>query len=217
MLQEMMLMGLQKGDFITINFTAKVKETGEVFDTTVKDVAKKERLYKEGDVYEPKLVVIGGGWVLKALDESLITMETSKTSPVEIPPDKAFGPRDPEKVKRVPLKQLLAKEMVPTIGMSLEYGGKNATGQQFTINVTINDVTNLYGFDLKFRWNTTYLAYVSRSVLVPNDTYPHGVLRSPVLLVEDQANATDGTYWTAYAAMWRAPSFNGSGSLLQYF
>jgi len=120
-------MGLQKGDFVIVNYTAKVKETGEVFDTTVEDVAKKERLYKEGDVYEPKLVVIGEGWVLKALDESLTTMETNKTSPVEIPPDKAFGPRDPEKVKRVPLKQLLAKEIVPTIGMRLEYGGKNAT------------------------------------------------------------------------------------------
>lgn len=123
----MMLMDLQKGDFAVINYTAKVKETGEVFDTTIEDVAKKERLYKEGDIYEPKLVVVGEGWVLKALDESLTTMETSKASSVEILPDKAFGPRDPEKVKRVPLKQLLVKDIVPTIGMRLEYGGKNAT------------------------------------------------------------------------------------------
>jgi peptidylprolyl isomerase len=47
---------------------------------------------------------------------------------VEIPPEKAFGPRDPEKVKRVPLKQLLAKDVHnPTIGMRIDYGGKNAT------------------------------------------------------------------------------------------
>ncbi len=123
----MMLMSLQKGDFITINYTAKVKETGEVFDTTIEDIAKKEHLYKEGDIYEPKLIVIGEGWVLKALDENLATMETGKSSSVEIPPDKAFGQRDPEKVKRVALKQLLAKDIAPTIGMRLEYGGKNAT------------------------------------------------------------------------------------------
>lgn len=123
----MMLMSLQKGDFITINYTAKVKETGEVFDTTLEDVAKKEHLHKEGDIYEPKLIVIGEGWVLKALDENLATLETGKVSSVEILPEKAFGQRDPEKMKRVALKQLLAKDIAPTIGMRLEYGGKNAT------------------------------------------------------------------------------------------
>jgi peptidylprolyl isomerase len=121
-------MTLQKGDFILINYTAKVKETNEVFDTTIEETSKKEHLHKEGEIYEPKLVVIGEGWVLKALDESLTTMEPNKTQSVEIPPEKAFGPRDPEKVKRVPLKQLLAKEVHnPTIGMRIEYGGKNAT------------------------------------------------------------------------------------------
>jgi peptidylprolyl isomerase len=121
-------MTLQKGDFILINYTAKVKETNEVFDTTIEETAKKEHLHKEGEVYEPKLVVIGEGWVLKTLDESLATMKLSKATSVEIPPEKAFGPRDPEKIKRVLLKQLLAKDIHnPTIGMRIEYGGKNAT------------------------------------------------------------------------------------------
>lgn len=121
-------MPLQKGDFILINYTAKVKETNEVFDTTIEEIAKKERLYKEGELYEPKLVVIGEGWVLKTLDESLTTMKLNKAQSVEVPPDKAFGPRDPEKVKRVPLKQLLAKDVHnPTIGMRIDYNGKMAT------------------------------------------------------------------------------------------
>ncbi|MEM1592462.1 MAG: FKBP-type peptidyl-prolyl cis-trans isomerase [Candidatus Bathyarchaeia archaeon] len=120
-------MGLQKGDFILLNYVARVKETGEVFDTTIEEVAKRERLYREGEVYEPKLVVIGEGWVLKALDESLIGMEVGETKTVEIPPEKAFGPRDPEKVKRVPLKHFTARGITPTIGMQLEYDGKIAT------------------------------------------------------------------------------------------
>ena len=120
-------MALQKGDFILINLTAKVKETNEVFDTTKEETAKKEHLYKEGGVYEPKLVVIGEGWMLKTLDESLTTMEPYKAASIEIPSDKAFGPRDPEKIRRVPLKQLTAKGVNPTIGMRVEHGGKNAT------------------------------------------------------------------------------------------
>ena len=120
-------MALQKGDFILIDYTAKVKETNEVFDTTVEEAAKKERLFKEGEIYEPKLVVIGEGWVLKALDESLATMEVEKATSVEIPPEKAFGTRDSGKVRRVSLKNLTAKGITPNIGKRVEYNGKMAT------------------------------------------------------------------------------------------
>lgn len=121
-------MSLQKGDFILINYTAKVKETNTIFDTTLEEIAKKEHLYKEGEIYEPKLVVVGESWVLKAVDESLTTMKLKKAKIVEVPPDKAFGPRDPEKMKRVPLKQLISKDVQnPTIGMRIDYNGKMAT------------------------------------------------------------------------------------------
>jgi FKBP-type peptidyl-prolyl cis-trans isomerase SlyD len=121
------MMPLTKGDFILVDYTAKVKETGEVFDTTLEEVSKREHLGKEGELYEPKLIVVGEGWVLKPLDEAFINMEPGKPSVVEIAPDKAFGPRDAEKVRRVPLKALLAKEINPTIGARVEYGGKMAT------------------------------------------------------------------------------------------
>ena len=120
-------MALRKGVFVLVDHVGKVKETGEVFDTTMEETAKKEGLYKEGEIYEPKLVVIGEGWVLEALDESLTTMEIGKTSVVEIPPEKAFGERDPEKVKRVSLRQLTGKGVTPSLGMRVEYNGKMAT------------------------------------------------------------------------------------------
>jgi len=119
-------MPFEKGDFLLIDYVAKVKETGEVFDTTIEDVAKKERLYKEGEIYEPKLVAVGEGWVLKALDESLPNLELNKTTPVEIPPEKAFGSRDPEKVRLVPLRRLTSKGITPQLGMRVEFEGKLA-------------------------------------------------------------------------------------------
>jgi FKBP-type peptidyl-prolyl cis-trans isomerase 2 len=120
-------MPFEKGEFLLIDYVAKVKETGEVFDTTIEDVAKKERLYKEGELYEPKLVVIGEGWMLKTLDESLLNMELNKPAKVEIPPEKAFGNRDPEKVRLVPLRRLTAKGITPQLGMRIEFNGKLAT------------------------------------------------------------------------------------------
>ncbi len=122
-----MELSTQKGDFVLINYTSRVKETGEIFDTTIEEVAKKEKLHKEGEIYETQLVVLGEGWVLKALDEALLNLEINKKVAVEIPPEKAFGNRDPEKVRLVPLRRLTARGITPKLGMQLEYEGKLAT------------------------------------------------------------------------------------------
>lgn len=120
-------MPFKKGDFIQVNYVAKVKETGETFDTTLEEVAKKERLYKEGEVYEPKLIVIGEGWVLEALDDSLKSLQLNKPRTIEIPPDKAFGSRDPEKLKMVPMRRLRDKGITPQLGLRVEYEKRLAT------------------------------------------------------------------------------------------
>lgn len=120
-------MAIKKSDFIIVNYTGKVKETGEVFDTTSEETAKESKLYKEGDLYEPRLVVVGEGWLLKALDDALLTFKLNKEESVEIPPENAFGPRDPEKVKLVPLRRLVARGINPKMGAQIEFDKKLAT------------------------------------------------------------------------------------------
>jgi len=118
---------IHKSDFIIVDYTGKVKETGEVFDTTSEENAKENKLYKEGDIYEPRLVVTGEGWVLKALDEALLTFKLNKNETVEIPPENAFGNRDPEKVKLVPIRRLAARGITPRLGAQIEYDKRLAT------------------------------------------------------------------------------------------
>jgi peptidylprolyl isomerase len=118
---------IQKSDFVLVDYTGKVKETGEVFDTTSEEIAKESKLYKEGEIFEPRLVVVGEGWVLKALDEALLNLKIKKNETVEIPPDKAFGQRDPEKVKLVPLRRLTARGITPKLGSQIEYDKRLAT------------------------------------------------------------------------------------------
>jgi peptidylprolyl isomerase len=118
---------IQKSDFVIIDYTGKVKETGEVFDTTSEEIAKENKLYKQGDIYEPKLVVVGEGWVLKSLDEALLTFKLNKKETVEVPPENAFGNRDPEKVKLVPIRRLVARGLTPRLGAQIEYDKKLAT------------------------------------------------------------------------------------------
>jgi len=65
--------------------------------------------------------------MLKALEESLPNFELKKTASVEIPPEKAFGPRDPEKVRLVPLRRLTTRGITPQPGMRIELDRKFAT------------------------------------------------------------------------------------------
>ena len=68
-------MPVKKGDFITLNYTCKIKETNEIVEST-KEIKKQSLEKQEEKIYEPKLVVVGEeiipkGWVPKGLDESL--------------------------------------------------------------------------------------------------------------------------------------------------
>jgi peptidylprolyl isomerase len=117
----------RKGDFLLIEYTAKVKETGEVFDTTQEDVAREKGLHKEGEIYEPKLNVIGERWLLEALDDSLLSLSLSKLQKIEIPPNKAFGLRDPGKLKMVSQRRLRERGITPKMGVRIEYDKKPAT------------------------------------------------------------------------------------------
>jgi peptidylprolyl isomerase len=120
-------MPFKKGDFLLIDYVAKISETGEIFDTTLEEVAKEEDIYKEGAFYEPMLVVVGEGWVLKALDESLLNLELGKKEQIEIPPEKGFGVRDPDKIRLYPLRKLRAQGITPQVGMQLQVDGRLAT------------------------------------------------------------------------------------------
>jgi peptidylprolyl isomerase len=144
-------MSLKKGDFIFVDYTGRVKETGDVFDTTVEEAAKNAGIFKSGDIYRPRLIVVGEGWMLKAVDERLTQLDAGKTDTIEVPPDKAFGHRDSEKVKMVPVRRLRAKGITPRLGMQLEVNGKSAVVRtigsgrvQLDFNPPLADKTLVY-------------------------------------------------------------------------
>jgi FKBP-type peptidyl-prolyl cis-trans isomerase 2 len=97
---------LKKNDFVYIDYIGIVKETNEVFDTTIKEEAEKAGIYREEETYEPMLVVVGEGWVVEGLDEALIGKSEGKFFEVEVPPEKGFGRRDSKKIVTTTLRKL---------------------------------------------------------------------------------------------------------------
>jgi len=117
-------MPFEDGDFVLIDYTLKVKETGQVVDTTLEEVAKKHGLYRPNKIYEPMLVVIGAGWVLKGLEDRLKELDVGQEATIELPPEQAYGPRDPSKVVMMPAKRLSERGIRPRVGQRVEINGR---------------------------------------------------------------------------------------------
>jgi peptidylprolyl isomerase len=117
---------IKNGDFILANYSLKVKETGETVGTTIESVAKEKKLYRGEEHYEPFFIIVGEGWVPKGLDEALTGFEPGKANTVELSPEKAYGIRDPKKVRLVPLRKFTAEGMTPVPGLQVNIDGKSA-------------------------------------------------------------------------------------------
>ncbi|RLG72437.1 MAG: peptidylprolyl isomerase [Thermoprotei archaeon] len=125
-------MPFEKNDFILIDYTATIKETGELIDTTIADVAKKHKKYSEGKVYEPLLVILGEHRVVEGLEEELAKMNIGEEKTIEVPPEKAYGRRDPNKVKLMPLRNFTRRGIYPKVGEVVEINGVPATIRNIT-------------------------------------------------------------------------------------
>src|SRR5919112_4416844 len=113
-------MTFDKGSLILLDYTARIKDNGEIFETTIEEDAKKSNLYDPTRKYEPRLISVGEGWVLKGLDEALTGTDVGQKLSVEISPDKGFGERDTNKVRRIPQRKLGEKANEIKVGDVVE-------------------------------------------------------------------------------------------------
>jgi len=115
-----------KGSLILVDYTAKVKDTEEVFDTTIEEDAKKHSIHEQNFKYQPKLVSIGevSYPVLKGLDEALAKTAAGDKLTIEVTPDKGFGERDSGKVRMIPIRKLGEDAERVSVGDSIEVDNK---------------------------------------------------------------------------------------------
>ena len=119
-------MTLNKGSLILIDYTAKVKDSDEIFDTTIEEDAKKYSIHEPNVKYQPKLVSIGevSYPVLKGLDEALAKTTVGDKLTVEVTPDKGFGERDSGKVRMIPIRKLGEDAEKVSVGDTIEVDNK---------------------------------------------------------------------------------------------
>jgi peptidylprolyl isomerase len=140
-----------EGDFVLLKITSRTQK-GKIFRVSSEEDAKKAGIYEEEKAkqgyYTPEFVIVGKpGFLNEGLTETMKDMEFFVKKSVRIPPQKAFGKRDPQKIERIGI----AKFRKLNEGKNPEYGQEftNKKGQRGTvINITQGKVIIDYNHPL---------------------------------------------------------------------
>src|SRR2546426_6673995 len=126
---------IAKGDIIWIDYEGWILNPNgarTLFDTTRREVAKREGSLEEKKVYAEFPIIVGHGRILPGLDEAILGAEVGKPIDLTIPPEKGAGERDPKLIELRPLREFLKQEVQPVVGMEVSLGGRKGTITQVT-------------------------------------------------------------------------------------
>ncbi|MGV8141808.1 MAG: FKBP-type peptidyl-prolyl cis-trans isomerase [Candidatus Woesearchaeota archaeon] len=113
---------IKVGDFIELDYTAKIKSKDLVFDTTVESDAKKHKIHNTKIKYKPLIVKVGQGQLVKGLDEFIVDKSPGNYT-VEIEPEKAFGKKDAKLLRLISIKEFHKNQIQPMPGLEVELDG----------------------------------------------------------------------------------------------
>ena len=114
-------MVLKEKDFIEIEFTGRIKDTGELFDSNIAKDLEIAGLQKQET--KPFIFSLGQGMFLQGVDEFLLGKEVGKYQ-IELPPEKAFGPRQNNLIQLVPMKVFQQQKVNPLAGSMFNFDGR---------------------------------------------------------------------------------------------
>jgi len=120
---------LNEGDFLLVDYEVRIKDTNELLDTNIEEVAKKEKFVKEEIRFEPLLIILGKGYFQKYVEDEIIKngIELGIKNTIEVPPQFAFGIRDPQKIKVINAKEFSKEGIIPRAGQRVKLGEQEVT------------------------------------------------------------------------------------------
>ena len=114
-------MELKQKDFVEIEFTGKTEE-GEVFDSNIKEDLKSANLDFQA---APFIFCLGEGMFLKGVEDYLVGKDAGSYD-ISLPPEKAFGKRNPQLVRIIPIKVFRENNLNPVSGFMFNFDGRLA-------------------------------------------------------------------------------------------
>ncbi|ABS55845.1 peptidylprolyl isomerase, FKBP-type [Methanoregula boonei 6A8] len=142
-------MTIKEGDFVKLSYTGSAN--GIVFDTTDEAVAKKADIHSPSAIYGPVTICIGQKHVITGLDEELVGKKVGTEADVTVPPEKAFGERDPKKVQSFP-KSKFQEKPVRGMRISVEEHGEGVVVDVIGSRVLVDFNAPLAGQTLTYHY-----------------------------------------------------------------
>ena len=142
---------IKENDFIELDYTGKAADSGEVFDTTSAEIAKKGSIFDGRMAYEPAIVCVGKRHLLAGLDKQIVGKETGKNYIFKIPADEGFGRKNGKLIQLVSTSKFRQQNMTPFPGLQVNIDGIVGTVKTVTGGRTIVDFNHpLSGRDLEY-------------------------------------------------------------------
>ncbi|MBU5688531.1 MAG: peptidylprolyl isomerase [Candidatus Aenigmarchaeota archaeon] len=116
---------MKEGDFILVDFVGKIKETGEIFDLTLEDVAKQNGIYDPHFSYKPIPVIVGSHMIIKGVEDELMKMNVGEKKKIVVKPEDGFGNRSEKLIKLIPITEFRKQDIDPFPGMPITMNGLN--------------------------------------------------------------------------------------------
>lgn len=123
---------MKEGDFVRIDYVGKIKESGQIFDLTNEEIAKKEEVHNPNVNYGPLPAIIGSKFLIKGLDKTLREMKVGEKKHIVLGPEDTFGQRSEKMIKLIPESEFTKQDMVPYQGMPVRI--KNLQGRVLSVS-----------------------------------------------------------------------------------
>jgi FKBP-type peptidyl-prolyl cis-trans isomerase 2 len=144
-------MVFNENDFIEVEYTAKDVGTNEIIATTDEEVAKKAGLDNKETKYGPTLVVLGANNVIRGLDRELRKMSVGESKSLTFKPEDAFGQRDEQLVRVMPLSEFRSHDINPYPGLQVRLEDVMATVKSVNSGRVVVDANHPYaGRDITY-------------------------------------------------------------------
>lgn len=131
-----------KGDFVKIEYNLWRVADEKLVRTTDKKLAQENDLFSESARYGPQLIVIERDSALKALWDAVRGMDVGQSKKIELEPKDAFGERNTELVRVMPIADFRKKEIEPEPGMQIDIDGVIATVKSVNSGRVMVDANN---------------------------------------------------------------------------
>src|ERR1700733_8661130 len=137
-------MAFGDGDFLEVEYSSWNAVDNSMIDTTDEKKSKDSGIHVEGRLYGPFLVVLGSTGIVKGLDKALRDMKPNETKKVTLKPDEAFGQRNPDIVRVMPISEFKKRDINPYPGMRVNIDNVSATVKSVNSGRVVVDANHPY-------------------------------------------------------------------------